>query len=156
MVAQIEFTEWTKGNHLRHSKFVGLRDDKKATDVIKEATESLMRNVAPNPSMIRSRGSQTPAPKEGQPNRLQRNGPSRALIFLAHRVGALSWHEIISQSIVEVDEYGCAIVHDDNFARIIKGIDVTRIRVCEICGTIFWAGRYDSPCYSSNCADKRR
>ncbi len=49
----------------------------------------------------------------------------------------IPWHEIISQSIVEVDEYGCAIVHDDNFARIIKGIDVTRIRVCEVCGTIF-------------------
>ncbi|HEU4837530.1 MAG TPA: non-homologous end-joining DNA ligase [Pyrinomonadaceae bacterium] len=36
LVAQIEFTEWTKGNHLRHSKFVGLRNDKKATEVIKE------------------------------------------------------------------------------------------------------------------------
>ena len=36
LVAQIEFTEWTKGNHLRHSKFVGLREDKKATEVTKE------------------------------------------------------------------------------------------------------------------------
>ena len=36
LVAQIEFTEWTTGNHLRHSKFVGLRNDKKATEVIKE------------------------------------------------------------------------------------------------------------------------
>jgi bifunctional non-homologous end joining protein LigD len=36
LVAQIEFTEWTKGNHLRHSKFVGLRDDKKASEVTKE------------------------------------------------------------------------------------------------------------------------
>ena len=36
LVAQIEFTEWTKGNHLRHSKFVALRDDKKPTEVIKE------------------------------------------------------------------------------------------------------------------------
>lgn len=27
-VAQIEFLEWTGGNHLRHPKFVGLRDDK--------------------------------------------------------------------------------------------------------------------------------
>jgi bifunctional non-homologous end joining protein LigD len=37
LVAQIEFTEWTDGNHLRHSKFVGLRNDKKATDVVKES-----------------------------------------------------------------------------------------------------------------------
>jgi bifunctional non-homologous end joining protein LigD len=37
LVAQIEFTEWTKGNHLRHSRFVALRDDKKPRDVIREA-----------------------------------------------------------------------------------------------------------------------
>ena len=33
LVAQIEFTEWTPDGHLRHSRFVGLRDDKKARDV---------------------------------------------------------------------------------------------------------------------------
>jgi DNA ligase D-like protein (predicted ligase) len=37
LVAQIEFTEWTKGNHLRHSSFVALRDDKNAGDVVKES-----------------------------------------------------------------------------------------------------------------------
>jgi bifunctional non-homologous end joining protein LigD len=36
LVAQIEFTEWTKGNHLRHSRFVALRDDKKAREVVRE------------------------------------------------------------------------------------------------------------------------
>jgi len=36
LVAQIEFLEWTGENHLRHSKFVGLRDDKKAKDVHRE------------------------------------------------------------------------------------------------------------------------
>lgn len=36
LVAQIEFTEWTKGNHLRHSRFVALRDDKKPGEVVKE------------------------------------------------------------------------------------------------------------------------
>jgi ATP-dependent DNA ligase len=36
LVAQIEFTEWTEGNHLRHSKFIALRDDKKPTEVTKE------------------------------------------------------------------------------------------------------------------------
>ena len=36
LVAQIEFTEWTKGNHLRHSRFIALRDDKRASEVIKE------------------------------------------------------------------------------------------------------------------------
>lgn len=35
-VAQIEFTEWTAGDRLRHSKFVGLREDKDPRDVGKE------------------------------------------------------------------------------------------------------------------------
>jgi bifunctional non-homologous end joining protein LigD len=33
LVAQIEFTEWTPDGHLRHSKFVGLREDKAAQSV---------------------------------------------------------------------------------------------------------------------------
>jgi bifunctional non-homologous end joining protein LigD len=36
LVAQIEFTEWTENNHLRHSKFVGLRADKDPRRVIHE------------------------------------------------------------------------------------------------------------------------
>ena len=36
LVAQIEFLEWTGENHLRHSKFVGLRDDKTPKDVRRE------------------------------------------------------------------------------------------------------------------------
>jgi bifunctional non-homologous end joining protein LigD len=36
IVAQIEFLEWTDACHLRHSKFVGLREDKNARDVVKE------------------------------------------------------------------------------------------------------------------------
>lgn len=35
-VAQIEFLEWTAGGRLRHSKFVGLREDKNPKGVIKE------------------------------------------------------------------------------------------------------------------------
>jgi DNA ligase D-like protein (predicted ligase) len=36
LVGQFEFLEWTGDNHLRHSKFVGLREDKKATEVRRE------------------------------------------------------------------------------------------------------------------------
>jgi DNA ligase D-like protein (predicted ligase) len=35
-VAQIEFLEWTDADRLRHSKFVGLREDKDARRVVKE------------------------------------------------------------------------------------------------------------------------
>ena len=36
LVAQIEFLEWTESDHLRHSKFVGLREDKDPSSVVKE------------------------------------------------------------------------------------------------------------------------
>ena len=36
LVAQVEFTEWTPDGHLRHSKFVGLREDKEAGAVVRE------------------------------------------------------------------------------------------------------------------------
>jgi bifunctional non-homologous end joining protein LigD len=36
LVTQIEFLEWTESDHLRHSKFVGLREDKDARGVVKE------------------------------------------------------------------------------------------------------------------------
>jgi bifunctional non-homologous end joining protein LigD len=38
LVAQIEFTDWTDANHLRHSRFVALRDDKDPHDVRKEGS----------------------------------------------------------------------------------------------------------------------
>jgi bifunctional non-homologous end joining protein LigD len=36
LVGQFEFLEWTGENHLRHTKFVALRDDKPARDVRRE------------------------------------------------------------------------------------------------------------------------
>ena len=36
LVAQIAFTEWTRDGLLRHPRFLGLRDDKAATDVVRE------------------------------------------------------------------------------------------------------------------------
>jgi ATP-dependent DNA ligase len=33
LTAQIEYAEWTDGNHLRHSKFVAIRDRKDARDL---------------------------------------------------------------------------------------------------------------------------
>ena len=36
LVAEIEFTEWTREGHLRHPSFKGLRDDKEARTVVRE------------------------------------------------------------------------------------------------------------------------
>jgi len=40
-VAQVEFLEWTGANHLRHAKFVRLRDDKDPLRVVKELEDEL-------------------------------------------------------------------------------------------------------------------
>jgi bifunctional non-homologous end joining protein LigD len=37
LVAQIGFTEWTAGGKLRHPRFLGLRNDKRPEDVVREA-----------------------------------------------------------------------------------------------------------------------
>lgn len=36
LVAQIDFTEWTRDGMLRHPRFLGLRDDKKPQDVVRQ------------------------------------------------------------------------------------------------------------------------
>jgi bifunctional non-homologous end joining protein LigD len=40
LVAQIEFTEWTENNHLRHARFAGLREDKNPREVGRERSEN--------------------------------------------------------------------------------------------------------------------
>ncbi len=37
LVGQFEFVEWTADLHLRHTRFIALRDDKTATDVRRES-----------------------------------------------------------------------------------------------------------------------
>jgi DNA ligase D-like protein (predicted ligase) len=37
LVAQVGFTEWTRDGRLRHPRFLGLRDDKPAREVVREA-----------------------------------------------------------------------------------------------------------------------
>jgi DNA ligase D-like protein (predicted ligase) len=36
LVAQIEFVEWTPESHLRHARFIGLRDDRPASGIVRE------------------------------------------------------------------------------------------------------------------------
>jgi len=39
LVAQFEFVEWTPDNHLRHSRFVALREDKPARSLVRETAK---------------------------------------------------------------------------------------------------------------------
>jgi bifunctional non-homologous end joining protein LigD len=38
LVAQVAFTEWTHGDRLRHPRFLGIRRDKPAREVVREST----------------------------------------------------------------------------------------------------------------------
>ena len=40
LVGQFEFVEWTEDSHLRHSRFVALREDKNAKDVSRESQKT--------------------------------------------------------------------------------------------------------------------
>jgi ATP-dependent DNA ligase len=39
LIAQIEYVEWTPDGHLRAAKFVGLRDDKNAREIVREGSK---------------------------------------------------------------------------------------------------------------------
>ncbi|MDO8107854.1 non-homologous end-joining DNA ligase [Isoptericola sp. b441] len=39
LVCQVAFTEWTSGGRLRHPRYLGLREDKRAQDVVREVPE---------------------------------------------------------------------------------------------------------------------
>jgi bifunctional non-homologous end joining protein LigD len=47
LVGQFEFVQWTADDNLRHSSFVGLREDKTATDVVRESGQEAANGVRP-------------------------------------------------------------------------------------------------------------
>src|SRR6185295_10935594 len=57
LVAQVKFTEWTDDNKLRHPTYLGMRDDKKPQEVVREETpqykESVLQRL-PDVAQVRS------------------------------------------------------------------------------------------------------
>jgi bifunctional non-homologous end joining protein LigD len=84
LVAQIKFTEWTTDGKLRHPVYLGLRDDKKPTDVTREDRERVpgsafrVQGAAPAP---RARARQNPGPSTpNEPSTRNSEPGTRALI----------------------------------------------------------------------------
>jgi bifunctional non-homologous end joining protein LigD len=46
VVCEVKFTEWTRDDRLRHPVFLGMRDDKKASEVVRERANVLRRYPA--------------------------------------------------------------------------------------------------------------
>ena len=75
LVAEIEFTEWTNDGTLRHPSFQGLREDKKAKDVVRErAVET--EDVTSKPA-TKSRGAKA-APKAAASRPVTRSAKASA------------------------------------------------------------------------------
>jgi bifunctional non-homologous end joining protein LigD len=56
LVCQVKFTEWTGDGHLRHPVYLGLREDKKAMDVVREKTSNtVMKKTATKKAAARSK-----------------------------------------------------------------------------------------------------
>jgi len=45
-VAEVGFTEWTRAGKLRHPRFLGLRPDKRAREVVRERAHAARREDA--------------------------------------------------------------------------------------------------------------
>lgn len=65
LVAEVRFTEWSSGGALRHPSFVGLREDKKASDVVREkpavVPEAELSRTAPAATEVAQPAKPTPA-----------------------------------------------------------------------------------------------
>jgi bifunctional non-homologous end joining protein LigD len=86
LVAQVRFTEWTADRKLRHPVYLGLRDDKKASEVVSPdapqrspaPSASLPARGAPPPRAARSRAALRAAPLRPLPRGTQpRKTPAR-------------------------------------------------------------------------------
>lgn len=59
LVVQVKFTEWTADQHLRHPVYLGIRDDKRPTDVVREDSlrhhDSVMKRISTGPSSSRAK-----------------------------------------------------------------------------------------------------
>ena len=67
LVAQVAFTEWTGDNRLRHPSFLGLREDKEATEVVRERPTKSAK--APSKSRA-TRSAATPTVTLSNPDRI--------------------------------------------------------------------------------------
>ena len=72
LVAQVRFTEWTNDRKLRHPVYLGLRDDKRASEVKKEAPAA---SASGSPQPPRARMRERQAPGVG-PRRTEKSGLS--------------------------------------------------------------------------------
>jgi len=71
-VVQVAFTEWTADNRLRHPAFLGIREDKKVSEVVRERASG----VGGRESEMKTKPSKATAPSKKSPSK--KSAPSRS------------------------------------------------------------------------------
>jgi hypothetical protein len=98
----------------------------------------------------------------GDLHRLARKGSSLISASFNPNTDLLSLSFLIpirGSTVIAVDERGIIHANRDFFSEAIEGVELIRIRECEACKRIFWAGRIDQRGCSLRCNDilrKRR
>ena len=89
LVAQVEFTEWTSNGHLRHARFVALREDKDPREVTRESADpvkGLAIRFSSSPSEASAGAERVSGVESAAPERRQRaRRRFRAASSRAHR-----------------------------------------------------------------------
>jgi len=77
LVAEIEFTEWTNDGTLRHPSFQGLREDKKARDVMRERPQETDEAIKEKPA-VKARGRKVESKTAAKPTTRSKKPPATA------------------------------------------------------------------------------
>jgi len=85
----------------------------------------------------------------------------RSIIKLKEKPKEISLFDSLlkGSTIIEINEQGLIEIQKDSFTEAVEGVEAARIRECEACSRIFWAGRIDQRGCSLRCNDilrKRR
>jgi hypothetical protein len=82
----------------------------------------------------------------------------RAWLRQAATIGQLRvrMHYLMPHVSVHTNEHGQFEFNVDPLVRILEGVEASSLRVCPICGLIYWAARRDKPCCTEKCAGVRR
>ncbi len=65
-------------------------------------------------------------------------------------------YSIETTLILKTDDKGRFINSPPPLLEALEGVEVARIRACQFCGKVFWAGRIDQSCCSHQCAGNLR
>ncbi|QYK50274.1 MAG: DNA ligase D [Anaerolineales bacterium] len=96
LVAQVGFGEWTKLNKIRHPRFLGLRTDKDASSVRREATAAEPGNGAAAPPVEPPRAAAGDEMREVEGQKIKITNPGKMLFPDVNKARVIDYYEQIA------------------------------------------------------------